>query len=115
VWNTFVMVGTVTAFLDMIEETLPGLRALLSPAPLSPAGETLINPATYHALPEINFSDRVLQHAVDHLLLLRLNDVVWSDLGEPKRATLAAPHLLRLVRRPALTQMGEACEDAVLR
>jgi hypothetical protein len=39
----------------------------------------------YTWLPETNFSSQVLEKATDQLLVMRVGDVGWSDLGEPQR------------------------------
>ena len=86
-WNSFVMVGRVTAFLGMIASTLPALceafetlRAVLG----SPAEESALD-ALYASLPETNFSHEVLAAKPSALAVLPVLGVHWSDWGEPSR------------------------------
>lgn len=44
----------------------------------------------YERIPPVNFSHQVLSAEPGRLLVLRLNDVGWSDLGDPGRAFMAA-------------------------
>lgn len=89
-WNTFVMVGRVGAFLDAVSETLPGLVKHLSKSMLWDRAETHVAPGVYENLPELNFSSVVLSPAVSHLLVMRLENTGWTDLGNPVRAERAA-------------------------
>jgi len=85
-WNTFVMVGRVSAFLEMGRATVPGLLQVLdSWQVILPSGECRIPDAVYNRIPSTDFSRQVLSAATDRLLALRLADVEWSDLGDPYR------------------------------
>jgi mannose-1-phosphate guanylyltransferase len=90
VWNTFVMVGHVQAFLRLIQETLPDLLGMLGTARMWTGKETHIQQCLYERIPDVSFSHRVLSAEIDQLLVLRLNEVGWSDLGDPGRAFVAA-------------------------
>jgi mannose-1-phosphate guanylyltransferase len=89
VWNTFVMVGHVQAFLDMVRSALPELLTLLRRARLWAGGETQIAASVYESVPSVCFSRRVLSVETRRLAVLRLNNVGWSDLGDPGRAAMA--------------------------
>ncbi len=89
-WNMFVMVGRVGAFLRMIQAALPELDELLAAAPLWQGSELHLSPALYETIPSLNLSQHVLAMQTDRLLALRLRAVGWSDLGDPGRALLAA-------------------------
>jgi mannose-1-phosphate guanylyltransferase len=83
-WNTFVMVGHVGAFLEMAWATLPTLlQALESWEVTLPGGEIRIPDAVYDRIAPTDFSRQVLSSATDRLLALRLANVEWSDLGDP--------------------------------
>jgi mannose-1-phosphate guanylyltransferase len=90
VWNTFVMVGHVQAFLQMVQAALPNLLSLLRSAPMWTGKETHIEDTLYERVPSVSFSHRVLAVEPDRLVVLRLNEVGWSDLGDPGRAIMAA-------------------------
>ena len=86
-WNSFVMVGSVAAFLELIAGALRGLyeafddvRALLG----SPAEAAALE-ALYAELPESNFSHQVLAARPSSLAVLPVLGVRWSDWGEPSR------------------------------
>ena len=86
-WNSFVMVGRVSAFLRAIASTLPDICEsfeTLRPVLGSPAEETTLD-ALYAALPETNFSREVLAAKPSALGVLPVLDVHWSDWGEPSR------------------------------
>jgi len=85
-WNTFVMVGRVAAFLEMGRVTVPSLLQVLDSWQITmPSGETRVPDAVYNRIASTDFSRQVLSAATDRLLALRLSDVEWSDLGDPYR------------------------------
>jgi mannose-1-phosphate guanylyltransferase len=88
-WNTFVMVGHVRAYLQIVQATLPDLLSMLSSARMWAGGETHIENSLYRRIPSLSFSHRVLSAEARKLAVLRLNDVGWSDLGDPGRAVMA--------------------------
>jgi len=90
VWNTFVMVGHVQAFLRTVQETLPDLVSTLSCARMWAGEETLIEHSLYERIASVSFSHQVLSAETCQLTVLRLNDIGWSDLGDPGRALMAA-------------------------
>ena len=95
VWNTFVMIGRVKAFLAVLQSALPELTAVLSRATMWRGRETHIERSLYKVLPFVDFSRQVLSSETERLLVLRLGDVGWSDLGDPRRV------LDTFVARPA--------------
>lgn len=91
-WNSFVMVGWAQAFRCLIGATLPGLAGALETiedALGTPAEDAQLTRA-YATLPTIGFSEGVLARFPDRLSVLRVKDVGWSDLGNPKRAVESA-------------------------
>lgn len=86
-WNSFVMVGKAEAFLEMFRKHLPGLYRIfdVSAPVLGTADEASIISSIYRRITDANFSSDVLEKAADELLVLRVGDVGWCDLGEPKR------------------------------
>jgi mannose-1-phosphate guanylyltransferase len=86
-WNSFVMIGSVRALLDIMESALPELHrafACLSPLFGTPA-EAKAMARLYQGLGEINFSHRVLALCPERLAVIRVAGIRWSDLGDPKR------------------------------
>jgi len=86
-WNSFVMVASVRALLDIIESALPGFyRAFACLNPLFVTrGEAGAVTGLYQSLEEINFSHQVLAQLPQRLAVLKVSGLRWSDLGEPKR------------------------------
>ena len=86
-WNSFVMVASIQALLGIIESAIPQLYdsfAGLSPLFSTPEEATLIE-RLYARLVEVNFSHQVLGLRPERLAVLKVIDVKWNDLGEPKR------------------------------
>jgi mannose-1-phosphate guanylyltransferase len=86
-WNTFVMIGHVQTFLEIISRTLPNLHHTLSSnveVPGSPSDERILG-ELYSLIVSANFSRDVLELQPDRLSVLRLSNVGWTDLGEPQR------------------------------
>ena len=86
-WNSFVMVASVQALLDIVESALPELyRAFAALTPLfGTAAEVKAINLLYSRLAEVNFSHQVLAFNPERLAVLKVTGVHWSDLGEPKR------------------------------
>jgi mannose-1-phosphate guanylyltransferase len=86
-WNSFVMVSSAQALLDIIESATPALyRSFACLAPLFGArAEDKAIAKLYGDLEENNFSHRVLAHLPERLAVLKVSGVRWNDLGEPKR------------------------------
>ena len=86
-WNSFVMVGRVDAFLKMTERALPSLLDFfLAVAPtFGTPKEARAMSELYARIPSSNFSHEVLALRPDDLAVMQVSDVGWSDLGEPKR------------------------------
>lgn len=86
-WNSFVMMGHVTAFLALIRNALPALWDAFAGIrdALDTLGEEKAVRALYARLPETNFSRDVLVRCPANLAVLPVRGVEWSDLGEPRR------------------------------
>lgn len=90
-WNSFVMVGCVDALLKMIRAAMPEMYAAFTA--ITPAFETVNEhkalAALYSHIAESNFSHQVLAVRPEDLMVMRVGDVGWSDLGEPNRVLSA--------------------------
>jgi len=87
VWNSFVMVGRVQAFLGLIRDCLPSLYdafAALGPV-TGAAGESRAVAALYQWLAPADFSGDVLSARPEALGVIPVWGVTWSDLGSPER------------------------------
>ena len=92
-WNSFVMVGSVAALLKMTRTAMPEMYSAF--AAVAPVFETTSEAKAlaelYSQIAEANFSHQVLAARPEDLMVMRVGDVGWSDLGEPNRvlSTLA--------------------------
>lgn len=86
-WNTFVMVGHIDAFVQMASAIEPGLLELFRPAiRLSPKRrETRIPESLYDWLSSLDFSRHILSPTAKRLVALRLGNMEWHDVGDPDR------------------------------
>jgi len=86
-WNSFVMVGHVTTFLEMIRRAAPQVyyRFKSVRSKLNTAEEELAVRSLYCQLPSTNFSQQVLAVRPVDLAVLAVSEVGWSDWGEPQR------------------------------
>ena len=90
-WNSFVMVGRVDALLKMTRAAMPEMYAAF--AAITPAFETASEhkalAALYSDMEDSNFSHQVLAVRPEDLMVMRVGEVGWSDLGEPNRVLSA--------------------------
>jgi mannose-1-phosphate guanylyltransferase len=84
-WNTFVMVGHVRGFLEMVTRALMSVVEQLRKSPLWAGLEAHIQDSLYECLPSIDFSREVLSVQTRRLIALRMGCTGWSDLGHPER------------------------------
>jgi mannose-1-phosphate guanylyltransferase len=88
-WNSFVMVGWVDAFLDLASRAAPELVRALQPLrrAIGTDAEARVAEAVYRSLARepLGFSERILVPATDGLVTLRVKGVEWSDWGHPER------------------------------
>ena len=86
-WNTFVMIGRASAFLDILNAAVPNIMQVLkSGRSASDLGRSLPHEdEAYAALHVGDFSQQVLAVSTRRLAVLRLGDIGWSDLGTPER------------------------------
>ena len=86
-WNTFVMVGSVGAFLERIRRSTPTAYSAFEPILSLPdfAMEDELMQRVYDQLPSADFSKQVLSASTENLAVASLGDIGWSDLGDPHR------------------------------
>ncbi len=86
-WNSFVMVGHVQAFLNLIQRALPGLveRFESIRSSLLTASEKRALGYLYAGIRPTGFSQDVLSVRPNGLAVLRATGLGWSDLGDPCR------------------------------
>ncbi|HZI61956.1 MAG TPA: sugar phosphate nucleotidyltransferase [Pyrinomonadaceae bacterium] len=92
-WNSFVMVGRVDALLRMTRAAMPEMYAAFDAitSTFRTATEHRTLAELYSQIEDSNFSHQVLEARPEDLMVMRVGDVGWSDLGEPNRvlSTLA--------------------------
>jgi mannose-1-phosphate guanylyltransferase len=86
-WNSFILVARVPAWLAMIRLAAPHPYGAFMAAWLrrSALGESREMRSLYARLPSTNLSEDVLASKPANLAVLPVRDVGWSDLGEPAR------------------------------
>jgi mannose-1-phosphate guanylyltransferase len=87
-WNSFVMVGWLSAFLDMVGLAVPAVLGAFVPLrrALGTSRETAVVERIYRRLPATTgFSETVLAGATHRLGVVRVKGVEWSDWGHPRR------------------------------
>jgi mannose-1-phosphate guanylyltransferase len=86
-WNSFVMIGSAHALIDIIASATPALyNTFASAMPwFGTDDEPTMMKKLYALLGETNFSDRVLALVPERLAVLKVSGIKWSDLGQPNR------------------------------
>jgi len=94
-WNTFITVGTVRAFLESLRRTTPALHdfALAIADARDPDEEAAHASSFYAASPGICYSSAVLAAAPELSLVIRMSGAGWLDVGHPDRLAIARQHL----------------------
>jgi mannose-1-phosphate guanylyltransferase len=99
-WNTFILVGKVAAFLRAGREAVPEVDDRLGRARafLGSDDEAWALHQAYALMPRANFSRAILEPCPPFLAVAAMPGGVWSDLGTPRRVF----EVLRSVgKRPA--------------
>jgi mannose-1-phosphate guanylyltransferase len=114
-WNTFVMVGSVPAFLRILELGAPKVLSALAPREFVNRSEfeSTWSRDAYNMMEPSDFSKAVLSRCADELAVLELGDVEWSDLGEPHRAMAAMARMNPERNRRRDWTSGHALSQAV--
>jgi mannose-1-phosphate guanylyltransferase len=90
-WNSFVMVGRIAAFLELFQATVPGLLRAFAPMRrvMGASREAAAAERVYERLDEVSFSHHVLAPGAGRLAVARVKGVQWSDLGSLERLLAA--------------------------
>src|SRR5918996_2027630 len=86
-WNSFVMVASTQALLEMIQSAIPELyRSFTGVLPIfGTSSEMDAIDDLYQRIKEVNFSHQVLALRPERLATLKVTGVRWNDLGQPER------------------------------
>lgn len=79
-WNSFVMVFRLPRLLQLVREVLPVEYEEMRALPADPTAAA----ARYRELRPWNFSTAFLAKIAPHLIVLRVDNVPWSDWGTPQ-------------------------------
>jgi mannose-1-phosphate guanylyltransferase len=86
-WNSLVMAGQLTAFLDLIDTHLPEPATILrgASATFDTSAERVATALAYQRLRPTNLSRDVLEPGRANLLVRAARGVAWCDWGDPAR------------------------------
>ncbi len=101
-WNSFVMVGRVSAFLKMIRSSATELYREFDrvKSKLGASEEITAIRSLYQTLPESNFSREVLTVRAKDLAVIPVTGSKWSDLGSPHRVLSTLSEIGAIVPMP---------------
>lgn len=86
-WNTMVIAGKCKTFIDIISKSLPEIYRLFNPfiRVLGLNYEKEVINTLYSNLPKINFSKNILENITEHLYVMEMENIYWSDWGEEEK------------------------------
>jgi mannose-1-phosphate guanylyltransferase len=93
-WNTFVMIGRASAFLDILKASVPRMLQAITSGDGDPRNREAESgwansDQEFAAIAPGDFSQQVLSVSTNRLAVLRLKEIGWSDLGTPERVRRA--------------------------
>jgi len=111
-WNSFIMVGRVSAFLDMIRRSIPNLIAPFESlwAAVRPGMEEEALYELFSSIPASNFSYEVLSVCPSGLAVFPAGGLGWTDLGEPERLLSALKLKLDPIRSKSASRRAASQE-----
>lgn len=109
-WNSFVMVGQVSAFLKMIRNSAAELYEKFDriKSKLHTSEEERAIKTLYETLPETNFSTEVLVKSAEDLAVIPVTGSKWSDLGNPRRLLSALSEIEMTVPMPQIQAINKS-------
>lgn len=109
-WNSFVMVGQVSAFLKMIRKSASELYGKFDriKSKLFTSEEERAIRTLYENLPETNFSTEVLVKSAEDLSVIPVTGSKWSDLGNPRRLLSALSEIEMTVPMPQIQEINNS-------
>lgn len=103
VWNTMTMIGKAAMFLHVFKECIPELYKAferIAYAVGTPFEPEVVSDV-FETLPALNFSHVVLERIPQHLAVLPMHNVYWSDWGEEQRIRHDLQRFVRSEPQPA--------------
>lgn len=100
-WNSFILIATARAFVELISKRYPHVAAnFLEAANRVSKGDVVPYEALYADLPAVDFSRDIVEGAPARLSVIPVSACGWSDLGTPRRVA------------ECLDRLGERCRSA---
>ncbi len=86
-WNTMVVVTKLKTLWDVGWKSFPHLMERFTTLgdAIGTQRESAMLDVLYENMPSHNFSSDLLEQAIDHLGIMEMRDVLWSDWGRPER------------------------------
>ncbi len=86
-WNTFVLLANVETLWNLGRQYFPKIVELFETVEgsLGNGSENSALSEIYREMPKHNFSSGLLSRVTDHVAVVELRDVIWSDWGRPER------------------------------
>jgi mannose-1-phosphate guanylyltransferase len=105
-WNSFVMTAQVDTLWRMGHACFPQMMPLfeLLGDVIGTAVEGPVLQSIYQTLPQANFSSGLLQRMPEHVAVMELKGVQWSDWGRPERI---AESIRAIGRTPAFPEAAQ--------
>jgi mannose-1-phosphate guanylyltransferase len=88
-WNSFLMIGTARAFLNLIRKAVPAVFASLRLPTASDLEHDAIS-SVYAEVPDVDFSRSILTACPHELWVVSAGHGGWSDFGRPDRVPVTA-------------------------
>ncbi|MFA6598275.1 MAG: sugar phosphate nucleotidyltransferase [Ignavibacteriaceae bacterium] len=87
--NTFIVIGKSKTIINQMRKHLPDLYEAFTPImkSLGTKYEKIFIEQFFEFMPEVNFSKNFLEKINEHLAVLEVPNVYWSDWGEEERVT----------------------------
>jgi mannose-1-phosphate guanylyltransferase len=86
-WNTFVLIGRSATFIKHMQTCIPEVYNAFEPirAEIGTSREKVAVDTMFEFIPAINFSRFVLEKIPEHLCVMEVSDIYWSDWGDENR------------------------------
>ncbi len=86
-WNTFVLIGRSLTFIKQMQNCIPEVFNAFEPIrkEIGSSREEIAIERLFKFVPSINFSRFVLEMIPEHLCVMEVSDIYWSDWGDEKR------------------------------
>jgi mannose-1-phosphate guanylyltransferase len=86
-WNTFVLIGRSLTFIKQMQDYIPEVFNAFEPIrkEICTSREKIAIEKSFKFIPALNFSRFVLEMIPEHLCVMEVSDIYWSDWGDENR------------------------------